>query len=106
EIITNRELIRTMTVVVPDLAQGRDAAADDRLTSVGDSPAEDQDLWEYTVESITVHPGESVSAEQSLARLARHSQLYVRGHAFERDVPIVAAVKDDQTVSVEFGGGG
>jgi multidrug efflux pump subunit AcrA (membrane-fusion protein) len=101
-IITNQELVKTVTIVVPPLPEPESKSAANEVSST--SGGASLDPWEYTVESIEVHPGESVAPEKSLARLARHARLYVRGHAFESDVPIVASVGMDEHVSVEFGG--
>jgi len=103
-IITDQELVKSVTVVVPEFPEGTDARP--RATQVSAQAGSNADVWEYTVEAIHVHPGESVAPEKSLARLARHTQLYVRGHAFERDVPTVASIGIDDTVSVEIGGEG
>jgi multidrug efflux pump subunit AcrA (membrane-fusion protein) len=105
-IITNRELVKSVTVLAPQFPEenpppGRRAGGASPEPSSG-SPGD----WEYTVESIDAHPGESVTPERSLARLARHTRLYVRGHAFERDVPAIAAALPDGAVTVEFGGEG
>ena len=106
KIITNRELIRSVTVVAPPFPETKQEAGTplDAPSAAEPSAAGDAADWEYTIETINVHPGESVSQETSLARLARHTRLLVEGHAFEMDVPAVAALGGDQRVSVEFGG--
>lgn len=102
-ILTNRELVRSVTVVVPKFPDENGDTTEDRSAATTGSAADD---WEYTVETIDAHPGESVGPEESLCRLARHTRLYVRGHAFERDVPAIAALPNDGHVTVEFGGEG
>lgn len=101
EIVTNRELIRSVTVVVPQFPEGTSPTDDSTPES---SAANDRDDWEYTVEAISVHPGESVAPEKGLARLARHTRLHIRGQAFERDMAVIAGLGPGQTVGVEFGG--
>ncbi len=58
----------------------------------------------YTVETIDVHPGASVSPGQQLAHLAWHDVLYVEGYAFERDLHTLATLHErGGEVSIEFG---
>lgn len=105
QILTNRELIQTVAVRVPAFPE-RTNLKGTAASTLNERDSGDPDDWEYTIETINVHPGESVAPEKSLARLARHTQLYVKGHAFEKDVPIVSAVSRGQPVSIEFGGDG
>lgn len=115
-IVTNRELVRSVTVVVPQFPEralqanaedpaspAASASASASAAASASASASASDDWEYTIESINVHPGESVAPEKGLARLARHTRLQVRGHAFERDMPVIASLGPEQTVSVEFG---
>ncbi len=103
-IITDQELVKSVTVVVPEFPETTGAKPlETQVSAQADSGA---DAWEYTVETLNVHPGESITPDKSLARLARHTQLYVQGHAFERDVSVVASVGIDDEVSVEIGGEG
>ncbi len=121
-IITNRELVRSVTVVVPKFPEqttpgeieesvsatspGETGSVAGAGSAVGTGSAEStggRDDWEYTVETINVNPGESVAPEKGLTRLARHTKLHVQGHAFERDMPVIAALGPGQTVRVEFG---
>lgn len=102
-IITNRELVKSVTVLAPQFPEETSPSARRAGGEAKPSSGSPGD-WEYTVESIDAHPGESVAPEKSLARLARHTRLYIRGQAFERDVPAIASLLPGGTVNVEFGG--
>ncbi|MHC4880452.1 MAG: efflux RND transporter periplasmic adaptor subunit [Planctomycetota bacterium] len=70
----------------------------------GNTSINDARLDVYTVETIDVHPGASVSPGQQLGHLAWHDVLYVEGYAFERDLDMLATLHErDGEVSIEFG---
>lgn len=59
---------------------------------------------DFSVESLLVEPGQTVERGQTLCDLASHSRLYLRGHAFENDLPLLASLADaGKTLSAEFG---
>jgi membrane fusion protein, heavy metal efflux system len=107
KVIESKKLISKFTVKVPlssgsstsgSSNSGNGQATFDSDDSVG--PKEDQ----YTIESIDVHPGQSISPGDRLAHLAWHNELYIKGFAFERDLRHVADLKDLQSqVSLEIG---
>jgi biotin carboxyl carrier protein len=45
---------------------------------------------EYEVQELKVKPGDYVPSGQMLAYLARHQYLAIEGHAFRREVPLIA----------------
>lgn len=58
----------------------------------------------YSVEQLEVHPGKTVKRGDSLCSLAFHSELHIRGTAFESDLPILEQlVENDWKLTAEFG---
>jgi len=58
----------------------------------------------FVVESIDVHRGMTIERGTSMARLADHNKLYIRGEAFEEDLPAIYRLKQkNASVEVEFG---
>ncbi len=84
-IMTKRSLLAKMTVSVPAQQESvRNAAAPPVLQ----------------VEELKVDPGQHVEAGDTLCMLADYSDLFIRGKAFEQDVPALeAAAKNDWGVS-------
>jgi membrane fusion protein, heavy metal efflux system len=106
EIVAHRELLREFTIRVPGKeaeldTQPRDHAhpdvvptrfvTGDHLADSGPTAHSDADAV-YTLERIDVFPGSLVSAGAPLCDLAEHTELYLEGHAFERDDARIAAV--------------
>jgi membrane fusion protein, heavy metal efflux system len=60
----------------------------------------------YTVESLDVFPGRAVTKGEELCHIANHHELFLRGEAFESDVPVVRRLKaSGWAISAEFGDG-
>lgn len=58
----------------------------------------------YSVERLDVHPGKTVKRGDTLCTLAFHSELQIRGTAFESDLPILAQLADKGwKLTAEFG---
>ncbi len=58
----------------------------------------------FTIESIDVFPGRAVKKGEELAHIASHQELYLRGEAFESDVPAIReAVSRGWKVEADFG---
>lgn len=88
-VIEQRELIKTLEVRASDQAAGR---------------AETDQAASLVVESLGVHPGMTIARGTALAVLADHRQLYVRGEAFEQDVPDLYRLQaNDTPIEVQFG---
>jgi multidrug efflux pump subunit AcrA (membrane-fusion protein) len=82
DIARTRTLLQTLTVSAP--------AATDQMQP--DSC--------YQVQSLKVAPGQHVTAGDQLAELVDHSELYIEGNAFERDLPEISdAAAAGQTVT-------
>jgi len=91
--------------VVPALrtvaAQANDLTAPQ---PVRNTPAANGDDDYFTVETIDVQPGASISPGDQLAHLAWHNVLYVEGHAFERDLELITRLlKQNTGAQIEFG---
>lgn len=128
-IITKRDLVKTLAVRLPlDLAPSQDfglvpvtvptpqdPSADkgdsDRLPPPKGKPIASmaggraiQDQREFSVEDLNVFPGKAVKRGDDLCQLAYHSQLFVRGEAFQSDVDAILNLKKNAwLVQVEFG---
>jgi cobalt-zinc-cadmium efflux system membrane fusion protein len=71
----------------------------------GDSAQEQQAL--YTVEQLDVFPGRAVRKGEELCHIANHHELFLRGEAFEADVPSIHRLENlGWQVRAEFGEGG
>lgn len=61
----------------------------------------------YTVENIDIFPGKLVQPGDELCDLGLHTELYLEGHAFERDSRLLAlAVQEQRPVTALFEGEG
>ncbi|MFH5805482.1 efflux RND transporter periplasmic adaptor subunit [Alienimonas sp. DA493] len=120
-IASDRSLVREIRILVPephDPAEpghdgrhdlfAREAVAEPRTPSAGVSArrislqdAAGSEVWPpLTVERLTAHAGDAVSANAPLAELSDLSLLYVEGRAFERDAAAVAAAaREDRRVT-------
>ena len=87
---------------IQDLSVERELAEDVAANGVLDPITEASQS--YTIESIDVHPGQSISPGVRLAHLAWHDALYIKGFAFERDLRHVTNLKKlNWQVSLEIG---
>ncbi len=85
DIVRTRTLLQTLSVSAP--------AATDRMSS-------EEGPQFYQVQSLKVVQGQHVTAGDSLAELVDHSELYIEGSAFERDLSeITEAAASGQMVS-------
>jgi len=61
----------------------------------------------YTVEQLDVFPGRAVRKGEELCHIANHHELFLRGEAFEADVPSIHQLENlGWQVRAEFGDGG
>ncbi len=89
-IVEQRTLVKTIEVAVSDVPR--------------DVKSAEQDPAAFVVESLDIHPGMTVSRGTSLARLADHRYLYIRGEAFEQDVPNLYRLEANNIpIEVQFG---
>jgi membrane fusion protein, heavy metal efflux system len=110
ELVTkDKKLISEFTIRVPNVENPNELmatnAADDTSKDSDDPPEiTDSELQAFTVESIDVHPGQSISPGDRLAHLARHDALYIKGFAFERDLSHVTSLREKNwQASLEIG---
>ncbi|MBA2113236.1 efflux RND transporter periplasmic adaptor subunit [Bremerella alba] len=69
-----------------------------------DTASSEQDPVSFVVETLDIHPGMTVPRGTSLARLADHRYLYIRGEAFEQDVPRLYELEANHVpIEVQFG---
>lgn len=79
-ILKTRVLLQTLTVVVP--------GPTDHMT--------DNDMSFYQVQEMNVAQGQFVNIGDALAVLTDHSQLFIEGNAFERDIPAISRAASDE----------
>ena len=79
-ILKSRVLLQSLTVVVP--------GPTDHMT--------DNDMSFYQVQEMNVSQGQFVNIGEALAVLTDHSQLFIEGNAFERDIPAISRAASDE----------
>ncbi len=88
DILKRRELLKELTVVAPTPAENGVAAKGKKL---------------FQIQAIKVSQGQQVDAGASLAVLADHAELYIKGEAFERDVSAISKAADQKALlTVQF----
>lgn len=105
QLVSSKQLLRTLAIKAPGRGPGR---ADQVSTA---EPAVRPVAWkegspetDLSVERLSVQPGETVKRGQLLCELASHQRLYLKGHAFEADLPLVVGLaKQQHSFSAEFG---
>lgn len=110
-IIREQQLVRSIIVRVPrdirpetpaGLTQQSDPPGVFRLTAQDDQ--EPVGPWVYSVESMRVSPGSVLQAGEAVSDLAYHETLLIEGQAYERDLPTLTSIINDQRpVSIEIG---
>lgn len=92
-IVSTGTLLRDFTVTVPDFI-----AAETPQTGVR------VDARMYAIEDLKAYPGLSVRPGDDLCHLAWHTELYVKGHAFEQEIDALNALDSNNwTASIEIG---
>jgi len=90
QVVEQRKLIKQLDVLLSEVP--RDAASSE------------QDPVSFVVETLEIHPGMTIPRGTSLARLADHRYLYIRGEAFEQDVPRLYELEANHVpIKVQFG---
>lgn len=93
DILRDRKLLQFLSVDAPGPMNGMLTSGDQRY---------------YQVQDLRIAQGQHVNAGDALAELVDHSELFIEGNAFERDVPtITRASTDEKLVSalMEVDGG-
>lgn len=99
-VLETRKLARRILIDVPDYQTEASPNATDftRQVSVFGSDRS------YSIAQIHAHPGLMVQAGFDLCDLSYHGRLYIKGQAFENDLPIISQLsKSGTTVTAEFG---
>lgn len=87
-IVANRELATALTVLSPSYVKVHNSLP----RSTG-----------YSVEDLTVHPGMAVDRGTLLCNVAYHAELYIKGAAFEADLPILNRIaENDWEIALEL----
>jgi hypothetical protein len=101
KVIEKKTLISEFEIRVPGATL---PDANEPANNSEDQPKSLDDLQSFTVETIDVHPGQSISPGTRLAHLAWHDSLYIKGFAFERDLDHVTNLNKRQwQASLEIG---
>ncbi len=113
EMVEHRTLLREFTIHVPGGVPKQPAEENHNHPSIVPTglaraperlPAVPVDTV-YTVEQIEIFPGKLVQPGDELCDLGLHTELYLEGHAFERDSRIIAlAVQEQRPLTALFEG--
>ncbi len=74
DILEQRKLLQMLTVEAPEQTDGMATTDEPRF---------------YQVQSLKIAPGQYVNAGDTLAVLVDHSELFIEGNAFERDIDVI-----------------
>lgn len=105
-LINTGRLLRTVVVRVPPRTDSLGTAADRTPMPAVQTVAwhEEAVAEDFSIERLLVEPGQTVERGEALCDLASHAQLYLRVRAFERDVPRLARLAEqNETLTAEFG---
>lgn len=111
-IIREQQLVRSVVIRVPrdirpETPPGMTLQTDDqhspfRLATHDERPPVGP--WVYSVEDMRVSPGSVLQAGEAVSDLAYHETLLIEGQAYERDLPTLTTIINDQLpVSIEIG---
>lgn len=114
ELVAHKTLLREFTIYVPGDAP-RPPAEQDRhehpsvvptsLLTMEKPVEKGASEVVYTIERMDIFPGKLVEPGDELCDLALHTELYLEGHAFERDSRIIAqAVQEQRPITAIFEG--
>lgn len=105
EIVEHKTLLREFTIYVPGGKPKSTSTEEEHdhpsvvptgLSQSTERPGSDPDKLVYTVERIEIFPGKLVQPGDELCDLGLHTELYLEGHAFERDSRLVARIMQEQ----------
>ena len=93
QLVAKRELVTSLQISSPGFTTPSTGIARDTHTQ---RPG-------YSIETIAVHPGQTVQRGQDLCHLSYHEELYIRATAFESDLEILNQIAENNwPLSVEF----
>jgi multidrug efflux pump subunit AcrA (membrane-fusion protein) len=100
-IAEGRSLASTLEIVAPPI-NSRGVAAHVRVRPV--SLERTTERANYSVSMIQVHAGQTVQRGDALCTLDNHAELYVRGQAFDSDLPLLDRLTEKGwKITAEFG---
>lgn len=102
ERVSGGEFVTEIEVVAPPPARN---TTPDKTSQTSASPLIDQENENlaYEVEKLTIELGQQVQAGEVLCYLANHHELYIRGHAFKQEAPLLERVaRNNWPTEVEF----
>ncbi len=108
--IKEGEFLRTIVLSVPVIENPKQKlispnSVKDKQTFVSsDQPEKESWLWSYfEVQQLSVEVGQQVIAGQQLSMLADHHSLFIEGHAFKKEIGLLAnAAERERSLEVEF----
>ncbi|MEP3478571.1 MAG: hypothetical protein ABJZ55_04930 [Fuerstiella sp.] len=93
QLVTDRQLVTALQVSSPKF----------QLTSSDPSEVTSDNRRGYSIETLHVHPGQTVQRGQDLCDLSYHEELYVQGTAFESDLDLLNRIAENNwSMTVEF----
>ena len=93
QLVTDRQLVTALQVCSPKF----------QLTSSDPSGVASANHRGYSIETLHIHPGQTVQRGQDLCDLSYHEELYVRGTAFESDLNLLNRIAENNwSMTVEF----
>jgi len=99
--ITQGNFVSTIQVAAPSPRQPSDVSA--VIQPVAFAEAVEGGGLVYEVQELNVDLGQQVQAGQLLSILSNHQSLYIEGHAFKREAPMLEqAVQNGWPIEVEF----
>ena len=95
-ILEKRELLRSLTVVVP---AEQETAATPQPTPAASTNPEPKKMIGYEIRELKIERGQSVSAGETMAILTDHATLFIEGSTFDKDLQAVnRTIKNGWTV--------
>ena len=97
-IVSGRTLAAKLFISLPDFSDSTYLTHNVSINAATTAPLS------YSVERLDVHPGKTVRRGDTLCSLAFHSELQIRGTAFESDLPVLEQLADKGwKLTAEFG---
>ncbi|MDA1049355.1 MAG: MchE protein [Planctomycetota bacterium] len=101
EQITEGKFVSTIDVVAPPPVGGLRAEGESKLVANADDPSGEGLVYE--VQELKAELGQQVQAGQLLSVLSNHRLLYIEGHAFKQEAPMLEqAAQNGWPIDVEF----
>lgn len=93
QLIANRKLVTSLRIASPKFT----------IPAADPSRGDTSQRKGYSIETLAVHPGQTVKRGQDLCDLSYHEELYIRGTAFESDLELLNQIAENNwSMSIEF----